>query len=139
MPPGGNPDDPEYRDPDAPRFIDDAIFHIFTSTATFTLLSPLKHNTVTIRHVNATAFYNHTLPVGTIFYDTPFDVPPGVSRSPALPVDWDIGGVGFGAVKEAVGGRLRLDAEATAEIGLGQWLSGEIWFRGRGIGAGVRI
>lgn len=66
-------------------------------------------------------------------------MPPGVSESPALPVEWDIGSVGFGAVREAVGGRLRLDAEATVEVGVGEWRSGEVWFRGRGIGAGVRL
>lgn len=144
-PGGGDPDDDDDddpsddRDPDAPKFIDDAIFHILTSTATFTLLSPLKHNTISIHYINATALYNHTLPVGTIFYDEPFDVPPGVSESPALPVAWDIGSVGFGAVKEAVGGRLKLDAEAVVEVGIGEWVSGKVWFRGRGIGAGVRF
>ncbi|PBP15434.1 pre-rRNA processing protein [Diplocarpon rosae] len=45
-----------------PHFIDDATFHLFTSTATFTLISPLKHSPMYIENINATAFYNHTEP-----------------------------------------------------------------------------
>ncbi|KAL9099107.1 MAG: hypothetical protein Q9163_005348 [Psora crenata] len=134
-----NPSRPEKdRDPSAPKFIDDATFHILTSTATFTLLSPLPTATITVTYLNATAFYNHTLPVGRIFYELPFEVPPGVSKSPRLPVDWNIGGVGYQAVKEAVGGRLKLDAMADVGIKVGEW--GErVWFLGKGVGAGITL
>lgn len=64
-------------------------------------------------------------------------MPPGASTSPNLPVDWDISGVGYGAVKEAVGGRLKLDARAEVEIGVGRWRE-RVWFLGRGVGAAVR-
>jgi len=65
-------------------------------------------------------------------------VPPGVSESPRLPVDWDLGSVGYAAVREAVGGRLKLDARAEVGVGVGRW--GErVWFFGRGVGAGVRL
>ena len=76
--------------------------------------------------------------MGTIFYDLPFEVPPGVSTSPKLPVDWDISGVGYKAISEAVGGRLKLDARADVVVGVGRW-SERVWFLGRGGGAGVRI
>ncbi|KAL9125581.1 MAG: hypothetical protein Q9217_005231 [Psora testacea] len=115
-----NPSKPDRdRDPSAPEFIDDATFHILTSTASFTLLSPLPTTTITITYLNATAFYNHTLPVGGILYELPFEVPPGVSTSPRLPVSWDIGGLGYQAVKEAVGGRLKFDARADVGIKVG--------------------
>jgi hypothetical protein len=39
-----------------PQFIEDAIFHLFSSTATFTLVSPLEHSTIFIDTINATAF-----------------------------------------------------------------------------------
>ena len=146
-------------DENAPHFITDATFHILTSTATFTLLSPLRHNTLHLGYLNATAYYNHTHPVGQILqipdpstlpspplppdddpdYDAEggFDIPPGVSKSPFLPVDWDLLGVGFGAVKEAVGGRLKLDARAEIVVGIEEWRSGKIWYLGRGLGAGI--
>ena len=138
--PNRNPNDgkDDDRDPHAPRFIDDATFHLITSTASFTLLSPLPHSTITITYLNATAFYNHTLPVGKILYELPWEVAPGVSKSPRLPVEWSLGSVGYEAVKEAVGGRLKLDAMAEVGVGVGKWKE-RLWFMGRGVGAGVRL
>lgn len=61
-----------------------------------------------------------------------------MSRSPRLPVAWSLGGAGHGAVREALGGRLRLDAWASVGVGVGEW--GErVWFLGRGVGAKVRL
>lgn len=65
-------------------------------------------------------------------------MPPGVSTSPRLPVDWTLGGVGYEALRAAVGGRLRLDAVAEVGVGVGAWRQ-RVWFVGRGIGAGVRL
>lgn len=131
-------DDPiEDPDDDAPHFIDDATFHLLTSTATLTLLSPLPHTALYITSIDATAYYNHTLPVGRVVYDLPFKVPPGVSTTPHLPVDWTLDGVGFEAVKKALGGDLKLDAEAVIGIRVGLWQE-KIWFKGKGVGAKVR-
>lgn len=121
----------------APHFIADAVFHLFTSTATLTLLSPLPHTSLYITSVAATASYNST-PVGSIDYDLPFEVPPGVSITPRLPVDWSLGSVGYDAVKEALGGRLKVEARARVGLRVGRW-GVRVWFEGRGIGARVRI
>ena len=112
--------------------------HLLTSTATFTLLSPLPHSTIYITYINATAYYNHTDPVGQIVYELPFAVPPGASTSPRLPVDWSLDSVGYEAVKQALGGRLKLDAKATVGIRIGRWAE-RVWFMGGGIGASIRI
>ncbi|KAG7004630.1 acetolactate synthase small subunit [Physcia stellaris] len=63
----------------------------------------------------------------------PLQSPPGASTSPYLPVDWTLDGVGFEAVKKALGGDLKLDAEAEVGIRVGAWEE-RIWFRGRGLG-----
>lgn len=73
-----------------------------------------------------------------MLYDLPFEVPPGASTTPLLPVDWDLGQVGYEAVKKALGGRLKLDAFAWVGIRLGRWEE-RIWFQGRGLGARIRI
>ncbi len=61
-----------------------------------------------------------------------------MSTSPKLPVAWDITGVGYEAVKEAVGGRLKVDARADVVVGVGRWRE-RVWFVGRGVGAGVSL
>jgi len=138
---GGNDgdDDDDDNGKDRPHFIKGATFHLITSTADFTLLSPLQSSTLYIDSIDATAFYNHTDPVGHILYDLPFAVPPGRPyQTPRLPVDWSLGSVGYAAVRNALGGKLKLDAKATIGIRLGQW-SEVIWFEGGGIGASVRL
>ncbi|PHH93194.1 hypothetical protein CDD83_10743 [Cordyceps sp. RAO-2017] len=126
-------------DDDGPGgFIRDATFHILSSTATFTLASPLHHDTVHIQAINATAFYNHTEPVGQIVHDEPFDAPPGLSQSPPLPVRWSAGRNGLGKLKEALGGSLKLDAVADVTVRLGRWTE-KIRYTGHGIGARVRL
>lgn len=76
--------------------------------------------------------------MGAILYELPFEVPPDASTSPRLPVDWDLGSVGYEAVKQALGDRLKLDAMADVGVGVGAWRQ-RVWFMGRGVGAGVRL
>jgi hypothetical protein len=140
----GSPKDGDGKDDDGkdgrsgPHFIKDATFHLLSSTATFTLVSPLKHSTLFIEDINATALYNRTEPVGKIVYGYPFKVPPGESHTPRLPVDWSFDSVGYEKVRKALGGDLKLDAEATVSVRLGEWRQ-EVWFVGGGIGANVRL
>lgn len=119
------------------RFIRDATFHLFSSTATFTLVSPFQKNTLLLEWVNATAFYNHTEPVGHMDYREPFAVPPGASKTPRLPVQWSMGSIGYDAVRRALGGRLKLDAKADVTIRIGEYRE-TLWYVGKGIGAAIR-
>jgi hypothetical protein len=102
------------------------------------MLSPFRETTIYITSIDAEALYNHTEPVGTIHYDLPFVVPPGVSQSPRLPVDMDLGSVGYEAVRQALGGSLKLDAKAVIGVRLGEY-STILTYQGKGIGARVRI
>lgn len=138
------PEDPSEPEDTSPRFIKEATMHLLSSTAAFTLLSPFKQTTVYITTINATAFYQPIDPeleesaVGKILYDGSFAVRPGESHSPRLPVDWDLGGVGYEAVRRALGGTLKVRAEADVGVRIGEYAVG-VWFRGSGIGAGVRL
>jgi len=138
--PSNDGDDDEDQPKEKPHFIKDAIFHFFSSTASFTLLSPLQHTTIFIDKINATAFYNHTETIGKIIYDLPFAVPPSLagSETPRLPVDWSLDSIGYDAVQKALGGSLKLDAKARIAIRAGRWRE-EIWFEGGGIGARVSV
>ncbi|KXJ96897.1 hypothetical protein Micbo1qcDRAFT_3940 [Microdochium bolleyi] len=129
--PGDTPDGKTH-------FIRDTTFHFVSSTATFTLVSPLQHNTIYLDHINATAFYNHTEPVGSIVNELPFAAPPGESTTPRLPVTWSLGSVGYDALRHAVGGTLKLDAYADVTVRLGNWQE-TLWYRGKGIGAHIQL
>jgi len=91
-----------------------------------------------ITSLNATAFYNHTDPVGRVLYALPFMVPPGASTTPRLPVEWSLEGVGHEAVKKALGGGLELDARAQVGVRVGRWEQ-RLWFEGRELGAKVTL
>jgi hypothetical protein len=123
---------------DRPHFINNAVFHLLSSTAVFSMVSPLQYSTIYIDNINATAFYNHTEPVGHINYDLPFKVPPGTSQTPKLPVDWSLNSIGYEKLQRALGGELKLDASGTVVVRLGQWIQ-EVWYIGSGIGASVRL
>ena len=127
--------------------------HLLSSTATLTLLSPLPHSILYLTSINATAYYTppmeddptdpdlppqETYPVGRILYDLPFAVPPGASTTPRLPVQWSLGSVGYEAVKQALGGKLKVSARAVVGVKVGAWAE-SVWFEGGGIGAHVRI
>lgn len=120
------------------HFIRDATFHVVSSTASFTLVSPLEHNTVYIDHINATAFYNHTEAVGKIIYNYPIAASPGASQTPKLPVQWSIGSNGYEKLKQALGGELKLDASAIVSVRIGSWRE-TVWYVGKGIGAAIRL
>jgi hypothetical protein len=106
--------------------------HVLSSTATFTLASPLP---LAIDSIAATAFHNGTK-IAQIDYAYPFDVPKGESESPRLPVEWELDQLD--TVREALGGGLKLDCEATVGVRVGRWRE-RVWYRGRGIGAKVRL
>jgi hypothetical protein len=133
-----SPGNDDSDDGGAPHFIDNAVFHLWSSTAEFTLLSPLQYTTIFVTSINATAYYNHTEPVGHIDYDLPFKVTPGRSTSPRLPVQWSLDSVGYDKIRKALGGELRLDARGDVKIRVGNW-NEEFWYLGHGIGAEVRI
>lgn len=136
-----HPDDPDKsKKPNngGANFISDATMHLLSSSATFTLISPLQSSTIYITYINATALYKEDR-VGHIDYDEPFEVPPGIPiTTPSLPVDWSLGSVGYEAIKRAVGGSLKLAAKATVGVKIGLWEE-RIWFVGRGIGARIRL
>ena len=112
--------------------------HLLTSTATFTLFSPLPHTTMYVTHLNATAFYHQTDLIGTILYDIPFAVPPGATQTPRLPVSWSLESIGYDAIKSALGGHLTLDTKAIVGVRIEKFVE-TVWFIGKGIGAKVTL
>jgi hypothetical protein len=134
---GDDPSNPDPDDDGRSHFIRGTTMHLITSTAVFTLASPFRSTTLYITSMDATAYYEgHT--AGKIVYDLPFAVPPGLSESPRLPVDWSFGSLGYQAIKRALGGQLKLSAFAYVGVRIGEWRE-DIWFKGGKIGANVRL
>lgn len=88
--------------------------------------------------MNATALYGPTERIGRIYYSRPFYIPPGISNSPRLPVDLDLGGVGHSALKKALGSTLEINAVAEVGVRIGNYTD-IITYRGKGISANVRV
>ncbi|KAF1939741.1 hypothetical protein EJ02DRAFT_496313 [Clathrospora elynae] len=132
---GDDPDQPE--DDGKSHFIRDATMHLISSTAIFTLSSPFSSTTMFITSLNATSYYEGR-PSGKILYELPFAVPPGLSETPRLPVEWSLGSVGYEAIRKALGGKLKLSAFAIVGVRIGEWRE-TIWFQGGQIGANVRL
>lgn len=134
---GDDDDDDDPEDDGKSHFIRGTTMHLLTSTAVFTLASPFRSTTLYITDMNATAYHDGH-PAGKIIYDLPFAVPPGLSESPRLPVDWSFGSLGYDAIKKALGGRLKLSAFAYVGVRIGEWRE-NVWFKGGKIGAAVRL
>ena len=144
-----NPDDPDTPDtPDGdnrPRFIREAVLHIWSATAEFLLASPIKATTIYMNYVNATAYHEDHV-VGHIFYGAEFNggtyvefpVPPGLSQTPRLHVDFKLGTVGYEAIRKALGGALGLRAESNIGVRIGDYQI-RVWYKGRRVHAKVRM
>jgi hypothetical protein len=102
------------------------------------LFSPLTNTTIEVTSVEAQAFRNHDEKVGTINYYEPFSVSPGISHSPRLPVDLNLGGIGYGDLRRAVGGSLDLDTVAKIGVRVKDY-EDIIHYHGKGIKAKVKL
>jgi hypothetical protein len=98
----------------------------------------LTEISIIITSIDATALYDKNEPIGKINYKLPFDVPPGISHSPRLPVDLVLGGVGYDALRKALGQSLMIDAVAKVGIKIENY-EDIVFYNGTGIGAKVRI
>lgn len=88
-----------------------------------------------VTEIHSTAYYNGTN-IGTIDWEYPFAVNVGETETPRLPVDWNTPGGGL--IRDALGGRLKIDAFANMGIRIGNWRD-NIWYHARGLGAHVRL
>ncbi|GIC91202.1 uncharacterized protein Aud_007644 [Aspergillus udagawae] len=120
------------------RFIQEATLHLWSSTAEFTLFSPLPKTLIDIISVQANAYYLGHEEVGSINYSVPFQVPPGVSKTPRMTVEMNPDGIGYDALKRALGGSLELDAMATVGVRVGHYTT-TIDYHSKGIRANVKI
>ena len=110
---------------------------MFSSTVEFTVFSPTVETSITVTSIDATAYYKDD-PLGRINYHQPFNVPPGISHSPRLPVDLDLGSVGYDALRRAIGEELELDTVAKVGVRIENYAD-IVHYHGNGIAAKVKI
>lgn len=107
------------------KFLKDTTIHILTQTATFVLFAPVA---MMVTSVHSRANYNGS-EIGTIDWEYPFKVEPGDNLTPRMPLDWNTPGSGL--IRDALGGRLKIDAFADIGVEIGVWREA-IWYESRG-------
>jgi hypothetical protein len=132
------PSDDDDSDPNnngSSTFLRSATIHLLSSTAQFTLLNPLS-TPLSILSLAANATYQSTL-VGSILEpDLNYECPLGESTTDKLAVE--VGDVGYGVIRRALGGELNVDAVAEVVIGVGGW-RGRVFYKAWGLGAKIRL
>jgi hypothetical protein len=115
--------------------------HVLSSTADFLIRNPLPYDSIIINTLDGVAIYNGST-IGTINYERKFLIGPGERGStltPKFPVDWNFGGVGYGAMRKAIGGQLKIYAQAQCNLSIGN-LRMEVLYNGSDpVGAHVRF
>lgn len=91
-----------------------------------------------VTSIDARVFYDRNIEIGAVNYYEPFPIPPGLSHSPRLPVELNLGGIGYDAVRRAVDGTLELDTVAEVGVLIGNY-SETINYQGQGIQANVKL
>ncbi|KAG0637671.1 hypothetical protein HOY80DRAFT_245779 [Tuber brumale] len=105
-----------------PNFIESATIYLISSTADFLVNNPLRKDKVTVEAINGTAKYKGN-ELGEIESSKPFAIKPAVegrTTTPRIPVRWKFGGVGYEAMRRALGGRLAVHAEALCLVRVGK-------------------
>ncbi|ORY83095.1 hypothetical protein BCR37DRAFT_392454 [Protomyces lactucae-debilis] len=119
------------------RFLISAKFHVFSSTAQFTLRNPLNES-VTITELDAQARY-HEDEVGIIQYTYPItldgDAP--TTETSRLPVSWSLPPSDI--LRKAIRGTLRVNATAQCRVSIGVLTPLPLTLEVREVGAGVGI
>jgi len=115
--------------------------HAVLSTADFLIRNPLPHDSIIINTLDGVAIYNGST-LGTINYESKFLISPGKRGStltPRFPVEWSLGGVGYEVMKKAIGGQLKIYAQAHCKLSIGN-LRMEVLYNGSDpVGAHVRF
>ena len=93
---------------------------------------------ILVTSIDAAAFYGAEHAIGTINYMKPIKVPPGISQTPQIPLELDLAGVGYDAVRRALGRSLKIDAVAKLGVKVGQYTDVFMYY-GTGISANVRM
>ncbi|KAK6499204.1 hypothetical protein TWF506_003832 [Arthrobotrys conoides] len=130
-----NPPDADPANP--PRFVQSATLHVLGSTGSFELRNPFQRNTIFISNISGVATHNGTA-LGMLDYGYQIAIPPGLSETPKLPVQWTLRGVGYDILVKAAGGILKIDAKAECNVRIGRWEE-RLKFHGSGIGAHVHL
>lgn len=114
--------------------------HMFSSKADFLVANPLPHNGIVIHVLDGAALYNGSV-LGTINYGGKFVINPGSggeTLSPRLPVVWSLESVGYGVMRKALGGKLKIRAQAEAELSIGRLRMKVFYNASEAVGAHIR-
>ena len=90
--------------------------------------------------LNGSALYNGST-LATINYRNRFLINPGNkggTLTPRLPVEWSMGSVGYEAMRKALGGQLKIHAQAMTKISIGNMVMEVFYNASEPLGVHIR-
>lgn len=118
-------------------FIVDSIIHVVSSEIELTVYNPVQNHAVAIVILSAKASHDGTT-LGFVSQEQGFLVPPGLYKTPRIPVTITRSGLGADILRGALNGDLDVDTQAILDVKLGNFAM-TLLYRGSGVKTKIRL
>lgn len=118
-------------------FIVDSIIHVVSSEIELTVYNPVQNHAVAIVILSAKASHDGTT-LGFVSQEQGFLVPPGLYKTPRIPVTITRSGLGADILRGALNGDLDVDTQAILDVKLGNFAM-TLLYRGSGVKTNIRL
>ncbi|KAG7879502.1 hypothetical protein KL937_003263 [Ogataea polymorpha] len=118
-------------------FLIDSTMHIMSSEIELTVFNPVANSEVVVDLIEAQASHDKTI-LGYISKEQRIVVPPGLYRTPRIPVTYATSGIGADILRKALNGQLEIDTSAVMRVRLGAFAV-ELLYSGSGTSTKIRL
>ncbi|KAG7856756.1 hypothetical protein KL919_004286 [Ogataea angusta] len=118
-------------------FLVDSTMHIMSSEIELTVFNPVANSEVVVDLIEAQASHDKTI-LGYISKEQRIVVPPGLYRTPRIPVTYATSGIGADILRKALNGQLEIDTSAVMRVHLGAFAV-ELLYSGSGTSTKIRL
>ncbi|KAG7748228.1 hypothetical protein KL912_002905 [Ogataea haglerorum] len=118
-------------------FLVDSTMHIMSSEIELTVYNPVANSEVVVDLIEAQASHDKTI-LGYISKEQRIVVPPGLYKTPRIPVTYATSGIGADILRKALNGQLEIDTSAVMRVHLGAFAV-ELLYSGSGTSTKIRL